>query len=423
MAHRGRAFRALALAALLTVRAQADAGLGFMDDQLILGRLGSETMAASSVPAQAQFLDPASFAVMPDVPPPEKANGKTIFVPPGSTLESLKDRPFHVYHEDFLGIIGADPSLSLIAEEETDPLFHEAAVWYPPTDDMFFVQNAGARAAGTGLAKSAVVQKIGMREARAAAAEGARVAIEVVSSEPAILNPNGAANFKGNIIFAGEGMGDKPSALYLMNPEPPYNVTTLVNNFYGRQFNSLNDVAVHPRTGGVYFTDVTYGFLQDFRPNPGLPNQVYRFDLRTGAVTAVADEVSMCNGLAFSPDGRFAYVTSSAASQAFRGFDNTLPSSIYRYEVTTGGTFQHRVLFAYVGTGVPDGIHCDAEGNVYAGCGDGVYVWNPRGTLLGKIFTAGVVANFQFAGDGRIVILGETRLYYAQLGAKAAPVL
>ena len=69
----------------------------------------------------------------------------------------------------------------------------------------------------------------------------------------------------------------------------------------------------------------------------------------------------------------------------------------------------------------PPGVHCDSLGNVYAGCDDGVHVWNPSGTLLGKIFTGDVAANFQFAGHGRMVICGETRLYYATLAAEGAP--
>ena len=37
----------------------------------------------------------------------------------------------------------------------------------------------------------------------------------------------GGTNYKGQIIFAGEGQGeDVPSALYLMNPEKPYNTTS-----------------------------------------------------------------------------------------------------------------------------------------------------------------------------------------------------
>jgi gluconolactonase len=73
--------------------------------------------------------------------------------------------------------------------------------------------------------------------------------------------------------------------------------TVVVNNFFGRQFNSVNDVAVNPRNGDIYFTDSLYGYLQDFRPPPGLPNQVYRFTPSTGAVTTVADGFDLPNGI------------------------------------------------------------------------------------------------------------------------------
>jgi gluconolactonase len=73
-------------------------------------------------------------------------------------------------------------------------------------------------------------------------------------------------------------------------------LTVLVNNYFGRQWNSLNDVAVNPRNGDVYFTDTLYGYLQNFRPSPELPNQVYRFNPSTGAVTTVADGFELPNG-------------------------------------------------------------------------------------------------------------------------------
>lgn len=69
----------------------------------------------------------------------------------------------------------------------------------------------------------------------------------------------------------------------------------------------------------------------------------------------------------------------------------------------------------------PTGIHTDSKGNVYAGCNDGVHVWNPSGKLLGKIYTGIVAANFQFAGDGRMIIMGKTNLFYATLAASGAP--
>lgn len=100
--------------------------------------------------------------------------------------------------------------------------------------------------------------------------------------------------------------------MYLMNPEAPFNTTgkpaspytctqsscfpVLFNNYFGRQFNSLNDVNINPRNGELYFTDTLYGFLQDFRPPPGLRNQVYRYNFQTGAIAVVADDFTLPNG-------------------------------------------------------------------------------------------------------------------------------
>jgi gluconolactonase len=39
-----------------------------------------------------------------------------------------------------------------------------------------------------------------------------------------------------------------------------------------------------------------YGYWQYFRPQPGLPNQVYRFNPETGALTVVADGFVAPNG-------------------------------------------------------------------------------------------------------------------------------
>lgn len=123
-------------------------------------------------------------------------------------------------------------------------------------------------------------------------------------------------------------MGNKPSALYAVNPRPPYNSTVLVNNFFGRQFNSLNDVAVNPWNKNIYFTDVTYGYLQNFRPEPVLPNMVYRLDPTTMAVTVVADGFRLCNGITFSPDGRYAYITDTSPNNGFKPHDYTAPSAM-----------------------------------------------------------------------------------------------
>ena len=122
--------------------------------------------------------------------------------------------------------------------------------------------------------------------------------------------------------------------------------SVLLKNYFGRQFNSLNGGSINTRNGDVYFTDTLYGYLQNFRPSPGLLNQVYRFNPSTGAVTVVADGFDLPNGapyphfipallakfvfagITFSPNGSYAYVTDTGAQYAFFGYNLTAPASM-----------------------------------------------------------------------------------------------
>ncbi|KAJ5514964.1 SMP-30/Gluconolaconase/LRE-like region [Penicillium fimorum] len=378
-------------------------------------------VSSSNIPAQAQLIDQKAFNVLDSTRPPSEFNAKSLFVPPGSTGDSLAQQPFHVYDKEFLKIIGKAPTLTRIAHSPKDPLFHEAVVWSKETDEVFFVQNAGAKNASTGLEKSSIIEKISLADAAAVSHKSdaaGLVAVTTVPSAPMVLNPNGATNYRGQIIFTGEGQGDnEPPALWVMNPKSPFNTTVILNNYFGRQFNSLNDVAIHPENKDIYFTDTIYGYVQDFRPAPGLQDQVYRFNPDTGAVTVVADGFGHPNGLTFSPNGKYAYIADTGIDSGFFGLDFTRPASIYRFDVKADGTFENRKTFAFVHSGAPDGIHCDSWGNIYAGCGDGVHVWNPSGKLIGKIYLGSGTANFNFAGKGRMVICAETDLYYATLAA------
>lgn len=102
-------------------------------------------------------------------------------------------------------------------------------VRHPGRDEVFFVQNAGAPAAGTGLNKSSIIQKISLSDAEKVRNKTIAAAPVTVinTTNPQIINPNGGTNYKGQIIFAGEGQGnDVASALYIMNPNAPYNTTS-----------------------------------------------------------------------------------------------------------------------------------------------------------------------------------------------------
>ncbi|KAL2258015.1 hypothetical protein VTK26DRAFT_8841 [Humicola hyalothermophila] len=355
-------------------------------------------------PPLAQFIDQRSFNVLHDVPPPSEADGLTQFIPPGHTEESLFNRPFHIYHDDFLDVIGPNPTLTLLNHTQSDPIFHEAPIWNPATDEMFFAQNAGSPAAGTGLAKSAIIQNHSRHyQPKECERSGKGGGCE--------LGCGWGTIYKDKLLFIGQGQGESIApAIYLMDPVPPYDTKVLLDNFFGRQFNSLNDVAINPRNGDIYFTDPSYGHAQSFRRPPGLPRQAWRFNEASGAVTVAADGFNMPNGITFSPSGAHAYITDSGMALG------------YRFDVDpASGTLSNRQTFAFASPGIPDGVHVNTRGNVYVGCGDGVHVYNPSGTLIGKIYVGPKgAANFQFAGRGRMVILAETELYFATLQAEEA---
>lgn len=53
-----------------------------------------------------------------------------------------------------------------------------------------------------------------------------KVKISKVDSNPQVINPNGATNYRGQFVYCGEGQGaDITSTLYLMNPKARYNTT------------------------------------------------------------------------------------------------------------------------------------------------------------------------------------------------------
>lgn len=67
-------------------------------------------------------------------------------------------------------------------------------MWHPPTDEVFFVQNAGAEAAGTGLAKSNAIFKISLEQAGAVSSMQdavGKVDVVTVEADPPIINSNG----------------------------------------------------------------------------------------------------------------------------------------------------------------------------------------------------------------------------------------
>ena len=154
-------------------------------------------------------------------------------------------------------------------------------------------------------------------------------------------------------------------------------------NIHTGRFNRPNDLAFDP-DGNLYFTD----------PNSydkNIPDGVvYRIDSKTNEVTPAADSIAFSNGIAFSADGKFAYVCESAKHQ------------ILKFNVDADGSFSGRKVFAVLPDGDPDGIAFDVKGNLYvANFGSGrIYILNPTGEVINFLPAPGKKpSNVEFAGD------------------------
>ncbi|THG95123.1 hypothetical protein EW026_g6471 [Hermanssonia centrifuga] len=233
----------------------------------------------------------------------------------------------------------------------------------------------------------------------------------------------GTGPYNGSLLLVNSGRGPLPPNLVLVDPANPQNATVILDNFFGRQFNSLHNAKIHPTSGNIFFTDVAYGWLNHFRPLPLLPNQLYRFDPNSGSVRAVADGFVLPNGLAFSQDGSTVFVSDSGMAGGFIGNNQTGPATIYAFDVDPQTeSFGNKRVFSYIDGGVPHGLQLDTAGNLYAGTGDGVEVWNSQGTLIGKFFLGSSSSEMLFIGNGRLIILAETKIYMVSLAAEGLDV-
>lgn len=190
-------------------------------------------------------------------------------------------------------------------------------------------------------------------------------------------------------------------------------VRTVVDAFEGRRLNSPNDVVVKS-DGTFWFTDPDYGLKnkpgsqeKDDKQQAG--NYVYRFDPRSKKIAAFVKDFDKPNGLCFSPDEKKLYVADSGQPKHIRVFD-----------VKADGTVAGGQLFCKIDKGGPDGIRCDAEGRVWSSAGDGVHIFAPDGSLIGKILVPESPANLCFGGKDlkTLFITARKSLYKIDVSAK-----
>jgi gluconolactonase len=180
-------------------------------------------------------------------------------------------------------------------------------------------------------------------------------------------------------------------------------VTVLGDNIDGKRFNSPNDVLLKS-DGSIYFTDPPYG-LPDFY-NDKRKELDYQgvFMIRNGKVVVVSKDLGGPNGLAFSPDEKYFYVT----NWDIRDIHNT--KTIWRYELQSDGTFKNgKIFFDFNLTEdeeALDGLKIDKHGNLFVSAPGGLWIISSEGKLLGKIVTPERPANMAWGdADGKTLYL------------------
>jgi gluconolactonase len=227
------------------------------------------------------------------------------FSPPQDELCLLQ------YDSSFADLIGDAPTHSLLlssASTSKNPFFHEACVFLPDHDEVYITSNLLQPAKSSNF-PTILVSRVKLFRTDRLSGENNVHTVEwaKLRPPPGIDMPNGGVNYKDGIMFCAQGSEKTGSGgIYYMPRTSP--AVPVVTNFHGRDFNSVNDVVV-AKDGSIWFTDPNYGNELDFRQQPKLPNQVYRFDPVSGDLRVVADGFGRPNGICFSPGESTVYIT------------------------------------------------------------------------------------------------------------------
>lgn len=178
-----------------------------------------------------------------------------------------------------------------------------------------------------------------------------------------------------------------------------------LDRYQGKKLNSPNDLVFAP-DGALWFTDPPFGLLgMDKDPAKELSfNGVFRYS--GGTLTAAITDLTLPNGIGFSPDGKTLYVSNYGPDRYVKAFD-----------VGANGALSNgRMLIEYSadtpGKEGPDGLKVDTAGNIWTTGPGGIRIITPKGKVLGQIKLPEVAANIAFANEGNTAyITASTSIY------------
>src|SRR3569833_269761 len=104
---------------------------------------------------------------------------------------------------------------------------------------------------------------------------------------------------------------------------------------------------------------------------------VYRVPPSGEGLQLLVDDFVQPNGLCFSPDESRLYINDTVRAE-IRVFSRAADGGIDK-----GGVFLDKIGTGNLDDGVPDGMKCDAQGNIYVTGPGGIWVISPGAEVLG----------------------------------------
>ena len=156
-------------------------------------------------------------------------------------------------------------------------------------------------------------------------------------------NPNGnLLDREGRLLTCRHGARD------IVRTEKDGKLTVLCDSFEKKRLNSPNDVAVKS-DGTLWFTDPPWGLpnRREGKEQPG--HYVFRLDPKTKKVTALLKDLSMPNGIAFSPDERHIYIADTGGNWHPDESLRKLPATIAAYQVKADATLNKEPVWKIEG--------------------------------------------------------------------------
>lgn len=183
--------------------------------------------------------------------------------------------------------------------------------------------------------------------------------------------------------------------------KPVADFITIAGNYNGKRFNSPNDV-VYNKAGEAFFTDPPYGLEKNMEdPQKEIPFQgVYKVT-KSGEVVLLVDSLTRPNGIILMPGEKTLLVANS---------DPAKPNW-YVFDITDSGRLANgRIFWSAVGydqtlKGLPDGMKADKAGNIFATGPGGIWIFNNRGVLAGKIKLPEATSNCALSADEKTLYI------------------